>query len=329
MPAIAVHSQTVPLAVCVSWFDDFANVETPCMAEFKRQQETAMRRRAALRRIQRAPVYRDTCTTIRGEFEVPTDIAPLVHDPQLLAFMREATTRTVHIRDQKDNGLFTAVPSTARARLLFEFCHGTPLRQKLHAYFVDSLRRRMARNRQWSRACHTRAVTRYDYHLADTDVVIQTLMMPRPPFLVNQNTAVKPHQDMLLALSHNREHRPTHIRIRQVDAVQFQWAPSVQSCGAESVEKHVMYVFKAGAWVFRMEDIWRGANVQDVETAATNIEPETRLTMELLFTEYHARKDVQFMLASALLKLRQIVNDSLLAEERISFAPTVTRVDMS
>lgn len=253
------------------------------------------------------------------DFEVATDVAQLCTNAKLQAFMRHATTRRV--RMQASDVRTLSSPRTRLFLVLGDVDASTnAFFAHVHSQFVDVLKPRLQACPGWT--TQTRRFTeRFDFHYRN-GLIAQTLFKPQDPFVSHRIVMQQPAEAVMLRLRQPRAVFPRNVCLQQVHEVKCE-VPCLQTADLQRVEVRHIHAYCHGAWIYRVVKCWKGATMNKAMQARQVSPARIEISIELLPSEYAARRNVSYTVASCLLKVRDFINSSVLEPETARFDPDV------
>lgn len=255
-----------------------------------------------------------------GGFEAPSDVAQLCTHPTLQAFVQRATARRV--RMDAPGVRLLGRPRTRLFLFLGDVQPSGTFFSHVHSQFVDVLKPRLQACPDWQTQTK-RFTERFDFHYRN-GLVAQTLFAPQDPFLNHRIVVQQPVEAVLLQLQQPCKVFPQNVCLQQVHEVPCE-VPCLQTTDLQQVDVRHIHAFCNGAWIYRVIKCWKGDSLSGALHARQVSPARIEISIELLHKEYRAIHDQAYTVASALLKVRDLVNSSVLEPENAHFDPEYVR----
>ncbi len=249
----------------------------------------------------------------QGGFSVPRDIAPLCMHKGLAAFFRGIRTppSSCHDRGFPASALWRPLSHTPSVRVLLQLgtgCPDKPFTDHADMRFVNVLLPHLSSCAAWQH--QTRRFTeRFDYHFSN-GTIAQTLFKPQHPCMRHRVIASRPRCATYLELTRPHVEYPNALRIEQVVETKCEVA-SLTALDVDRVEVRHIHAFNTGAWVYRVVKLWHGDTVERAMEARQSMAPRIEVSLELLHEKHTQMHDVPYIIASCLLRIRDMLNMSV------------------
>ena len=325
MPPSPASPASTSIAAAAQAFPAPTPLHTPCSAALRQaQRQSKLARNAALQRA-RQPIIPDVEVCVNDKFIVVADVAALCHHKTLQELLRQlATNRVTCVVKSPSAARHTL--GKPRTRLFFHIGSldaSAPdgFRAHMHDSHVTELLDRMNTYHAW-RDATTRYTERFDFTL-NNNFVVQTLFKPKQPYVSSRVIVYAPHTSVLLPLRQSQQHGPTAVRVQLVDETAWQMEDT-ESLATKRVCVRAFSAFRDGAWLYRITQCWHGTTVAEAERAKLMSPPRIEVSLELLFDDYPHRRDVAYTIGSALQRVKDMLNQSVVETERVRFTGSVT-----